>query len=694
MSLDASTGRPYPLGATPCAAGVNFALYSEHAESVTVCLYDAATDGAPARCVRLGERTGHVRHGLVRGLRPGQIYGYRVEGPWSPDSGHRFDRGKILLDPYARAIARVSSWGPDAYSYEADDYPDAAALGRSASFTSNAASAPLGIVTGAEGAGAGFARPRTSWGDTLIYEAHVRGLTKLHPEVAPEQRGTFAGLVSEPVLDHLRRLGVTAIELLPVQHHVDEHRLEKLGLTNYWGYQPLAYFAPEPTYSSVAGAGAVAEFREMVRRFHAAGIEVILDVVYNHTGELGHDGPTLSFRGIDNATYYRLQPDDKRRYVDLTGCGNTLSTGHPAVVQLVLDSMRYWVTQMGVDGFRFDLAAALGRGGGAFDPWSPVFSAIRQDPALRGIKLIAEPWDLKAGGGCELGRFPVEWSEWNCRFRDDVRRFWRGDSGLAPALATRLAGSSDLFGTCGRSPHASVNFVTAHDGFTLADLVSYSGKRNVANGEGGRDGHDGNHSWNCGREGPTSDEEVMALRERQQRNLLATLLLSLGVPMLTSGDEFGRTQRGNNNAYCQDNEVSWVDWSMAHGSPLVGFTAALASLRRTEGVFRKGGFFDGEHDPVTGQKDIAWIRPEGTEISGADWSDPDCSCLGAIYGGTGNPMIALLLNVGGAPCDFALPSGSWILLIDTWTASALPVPHSGRRVRVHERSLVLLREVR
>lgn len=692
MYLAASTGRPYPLGSSPCAAGVNFALYSEHATSVTVCLYDSASDEAPAQLIRLEKRTGHVHHGLVHGLRPGQVYGYRVEGPWSPASGHRFDRRKILLDPYARAIARAPSWGPDSYSYEADEYPDPAALDRDPRFSGNAASAPLGIVTATVAAGGGFDRPGTSWSDTLIYEAHVRGLTKLHPDVAPELRGTFAGLASEPVLHHLCRLGVTAIELLPVQHHVDEHRLEKLGLTNYWGYQTLSYFAPEPTYSSVSGAGAVAEFRGMVRRFHESGIEVILDVVYNHTGELGHDGPTLSFRGIDNATYYRLQPCDKRRYMDLTGCGNTLNTGHPAVVQLVLDSLRYWVTQLGVDGFRFDLAASLGRRGGAFDPWSPLFSAIQQDPALHGIKLIAEPWDLAEGDACQLGRFPVEWSEWNCRFRDDVRRFWRGDSGLAPALATRLAGSSDLFDMRGRSPCASVNFVTAHDGFTLADLVSYTEKRNLANGESGRDGHDGNHSWNCGCEGPSSDEAVLALRERQQRNLLATLLLSLGVPMLTAGDEFGRTQSGNNNAYCQDNEVSWVDWSLAEGSPLVDFAAALASVRRSECSFRQGMYYDGEPDPVTGRKDVAWIRPDGAEIHDAGWSDPDLRSLGAVYRGSGAGRIALLLNPGKEPCDFVLPDGAWTLLVDTWTASARPVPHSGRRILVRGRSLALLRE--
>lgn len=693
MTRDAGRGRAEPLGAAVRDGGVNFALYSEGAAGASVCLFDSPSASAPAAEIRLPSRTGHVRHGFVPGLRPGQVYGYRVEGPWAPERGLRFDPGKVLLDPYARAVARAARWCPDLYSYASDDPPDPAALERPASFSCSAASAPLGVVTRLEPRmDWDSTRPRTRWEDTLIYELHVRGYTKLHPEVPRGLRGTFGGLASEPVLDHLRRLGVTAVELLPVQHHADEHRLEKLGLTNFWGYQPLAWFAPEPAYASADGAGAVAEFRQMVRRFHAAGLEVILDVVYNHTCELGHDGPTLSLRGLDNATYYCLDPEDRRRYVDRTGCGNTLRTRHPAVVRLVLDSLRYWRGHMGVDGFRFDLAAALGRSAGRFDPWSALLVAIQQDPLLRGAKLIAEPWDLEPDDGSQLGRFPHQWSEWNGRFRDDVRRFWRGDAGFAPAVATRIAGSSDLFATPGRSPRASVNFVTAHDGFTLADLVSYSRKRNQPNGEGGRDGEDRNHSWSCGCEGPCSDPAVRALRGRQQRNLLATLLLSAGAPMLVAGDEFGRTQLGNNNAYCQDNEVSWVDWSLLEGSRLAGFVAGLAAVRRSQLRLGKQGFFDGLADPRTGAKDLAWIGPDGAELTASDWSDPGLACFGALYR-TGRPgALLLLINASERERGFRLPGGRWSLLISTAAGRAGPRagPGAAAVVRVEGRSLILL----
>ena len=464
--------------------GANFALFSEHSEAVELCLFDSPCQRRPTQVLPLASRTGGVFHARIAGIKAGQIYGYRVRGPWDPAAGHRFDPCKVLLDPYARAIARPPKWGPEVYSYRSDTYPNPAALDQAGSNLDSGDCSPLGIVVDTAPPPSAASRPGTSWRDTLIYELHVRGMTKLHPEVDPGLRGTYAGLASEPVLEHLRSLGVSAVELLPVQHFVDDHRLAKLGLTNYWGYQPLGYFAPEPRYAAATGAAVAQEFRDMVERFHQAGIEVILDVVYNHTAEQGHDGPTLSFRGIDNASYYRLEPGDRRRYVDYTGCGNTLNTQHPAVVRLVMDSLRYWVEAMGVDGFRFDLAAVIGRTERGFDRRAPLLAAISQDPVLRSVKLIAEPWDLNSHDSMQLGNFPSDWAEWNLRFRDETRCFWRGDAHMVPRLASRLAGSSDVFGLRRRSPQSSVNFVASHDGFTLADLVSYTRKLNSANGEG------------------------------------------------------------------------------------------------------------------------------------------------------------------------------------------------------------------
>ena len=693
MRSTVTPGVPDLLGATTQSAGTNFALFSEHADGVELCLFDAPDAACPSEVIDLPGQTNGVFHGHVGGVSAGQVYGYRVNGPWDPASGHRFDPCKTLLDPYARAVARHPRWGPTVYSYCSESYPDPSALDQTWSRTDSGADSPLGIVIDAAAAIPDTERPRTEWRDTVIYELHVRGFTKLHPDVPAAERGTYAGLASEPVLEYLQGLGVTAVELLPVQHHVNDHWLENKGLTNYWGYQPLAYFAPEPSYSSVPGAGAVDEFREMVRRFHQRGIEVILDVVYNHTGEGGHPGPTLSFRGIDNATYYRLEEEDRRRYVDFTGCGNTFNTYHPAVVRLVLDSLRYWVEVMGVDGFRFDLAVSLGRGRDRYDRFAPLLSAIGQDPVLRAVKLIAEPWDLGSPDGDQLGNFPAGWAEWNRAFRDDSRRFWRGEAGMGPALATRLAGSSDVFGHRQRSPQASVNFVTAHDGFTLMDLVSYNHKRNGANGEGDRDGEHANHSWNCGAEGSSDDPAVLALRGRQRRNLLATVLLSQGVPMLMAGDEFGRTQNGNNNAYCQDNETTWIDWKLAGKDSLVDFVRNLVRLRASDRAFRSTSFFEGITDPTTGLKDVTWLRTDGTEMASSDWQDPDLRCFGMMLPAAGRRSWLILANGSGNAQRFTLPDSQWTVEVDTRS----PRFGEGGRVQhgylVSARCLAVLRTV-
>ena len=690
MSRDVSRGSPYPLGATVEAAGTNFALFSEHAEGVSLCLFDSAEDPAPSETIPLQWQTAGVFHGFVSGIRHAQVYGYRVAGPWDPDRGHRFDSRKVLLDPYARAIAREPRWDPALYAYQANEYPDSSAVDQFPNGLDSSGCAPLGIVVGPPAQAEVHERPRTAWRDSVIYELHVRGFTKLHPDLSPVERGTYKGLGSEPVLEYLKGLGVTAVELLPVQHSVTEHRLRNLGLANYWGYQPLTYFAPEPRYAATGGLGAVDEFREMVRNIHRAGIEVILDVVFNHTGELGHDGPMLSFRGIDNATYYRLDPADRRKYLNYTGCGNTFNTHHPAVLRLVLDSLRYWVETMGVDGFRFDLAATLGRTSEDFDRWAPLFAAIRQAPALQGVKLIAEPWDLKPEDGDQLGNFPRGWSEWNRCFRDDVRRYWMGRDSRASALATRLAGSSDVFRHRRRKPQASINFVTSHDGFTLADLVTYERKRNDANGERGRDGEDWNHNWNCGAEGPSSDPEILALRERVRRNLLATLFLSQGVPMLVAGDEFGRTQSGNNNAYCQDNPTSWVDWTLAKGSSLAEFVRDLARIRAAEPAFRRESFFAGAVDPESGRKDISWIRPDGTDALASEWSSGGLECFGAEIAGRRGRRYLMLCNPTAEPCGFQLPAVEWSVLIDTSIPDAAGAVLPGTSYEVGTRSLVLL----
>ena len=644
-------GRPYPLGATWDGRGVNFALFSEHATAVDLCLFDSPEAGREAATYRLTEHTDQIWHGYLPAILPGQLYGYRVHGPYDPAQGHRFNPHKVLLDPYAKAIGRTIDWGDEMFGYRIGD-PD-----RDLSFDDrdNAASALLAAVVDPAFTWGDDRHPRTPWHETVIYELHAKGFTELHHAVPEPLRGTYAGLASEPVIRHLRHLGVTAVELMPVHHHAYDRHLVDRGLSNYWGYNTSAFFAPNIRYAQTATpTGSVREFKMLVRNFHAAGLEVILDVVYNHTAEGSELGPTISFRGVDNAAYYRLSAEDPRYYVDYTGCGNTLNMRHPRVLQLIMDSLRYWVLEMRVDGFRFDLASALARELHAVDRLSAFFDIIHQDPVLSQVKLIAEPWDL-GEGGYQVGNFPVGWAEWNGRYRDGVRRFWKGDSGMVSELATRLAGSSDLYGWSGRRPYASINFVTAHDGFTLRDLVSYNEKHNEANGEGNTDGESHNLSWNCGVEGPTDDPSVLATRERQQRNFLATMAISQGVPMLCGGDEMGRTQQGNNNAYCQDNELSWVHWDLSPAEQdLLAFTTYVLALRRAQPVLRRRRFFQGRAIRGHGVEDIVWYRPSGREMDDAAWSAPFTRSFGVWLSGTaieeqdedGEPITGDSLYVG------------------------------------------------
>ena len=548
-------GRPYPLGSTWDGSGANFALYTENAEKVELCLFSDPEAESESSRIMLPETTDRIWHAYLPDLLPGQVYGYRVYGPYQPQEGHRFNPNKLLLDPYAKSIARRTRWADDLWGFRVGD-PEG---DQSYDDRDSAAYAPLGAVIDEAFTWGDDRPPRIPWNDTIIYELHVKGFTKLHPDLPEHLRGTYAGLGSDTVVRYLRSLGITAVELLPVHHYLDDRHLVERGLTNYWGYNTLGYFAPEPKYSSSATQDTLREFKTMVRNLHRAGIEVILDVVYNHTAEGNHLGPTLSFRGIDNASYYRLQSEDPRCYQDFTGCGNTFKMRNPWVLRMIMDSLRYWVLHMHVDGFRFDLAATLARELHEVNMLGAFFDIIYQDPVLSQVKLIAEPWDL-GEGGYMVGNFPTLWSEWNGKYRDSVRKFWTSEEGRISEFATRLAGSSDLYEWSGKRPHASINFVTCHDGFTLADLVSYERKHNEANGENNRDGDENNHSTNCGVEGPTDDPAINALRAKKQRSILATLLLSQGVPMLFGGDESGRTKQGNNNAYCQDNEIAWVSW--------------------------------------------------------------------------------------------------------------------------------------
>ncbi|HXG19510.1 MAG TPA: glycogen debranching protein GlgX [Methylomirabilota bacterium] len=700
-------GQPYPLGATWDGRGVNFALFSEHATTVELCLFDGPDGNRETARIRMPEQTNQVWHVYLPGIRPGQLYGYRVHGPYEPKAGHRFNPAKLLLDPYARALAGTGQWSDAVFGYTIG-HPDAD-LSRDERNSAN--SVPKCVVIDPTFHWGNDVFPRTPWHKTLIYELHVKGFTARHPDVPQPLRGTYAGLTCPEIIDYFHSLGVTALELLPVHQCLVEKHLLDRGLTNYWGYNSIGFFAPDVRYAGSGVRGQqVTEFKTMVKTLHREGIEVILDVVYNHTGEGNHLGPTLCFRGIDNAAYYRLTPDDRRYYMDYTGCGNTLDMTHPRALQLIMDSLRYWVLEMHVDGFRFDLASALARELHAVDRLGAFFDIIHQDPVLSQVKLIAEPWDL-GEGGYQVGNFPVLWAEWNAEYRDAVRRFWKGDGGLAGALAYRLTGSSDLYERNGRRPYASINFITSHDGFTLHDLVSYNEKHNDANGEGNRDGHDHNLSWNCGVEGPTNDPAVVALRARQQRNFLATLLLSQGVPMLQAGDEIGRTQYGNNNAYCQDNALSWLDWNLDQSQQeLLEFTRLLSRLFHRHPVLRRRKFFQGRHIHGSEVKDLAWFRPDGHEMTDEDWLNWHTRCLGMLLAGDAieeldargtrimDQTLLLLLNAHYEPLSFVLPAYQtavqWEVVVDTREATGRgrrAVLAGGARYFLDARSLALLR---
>jgi isoamylase len=689
-------GSPVPLGATWDGTGVNFAIWSEHATAIELCLFDVEEPGREKERIRLRERTDQVWHARVAGLAPGALYGYRAHGPYMPREGHRFNSAKLLLDPYARAISGSVTWhdallggrGP------ADVEPD----GRdSAPYTARSVVVDSAFDWGDD------RPPATPWHRTVLYEAHVKGLTARHPELPPALRGTYAGLGAPPVTDYFRDLGVTAVEFLPVHHAVSERALVARGFTNYWGYNSIGYFAPDSRFASAGSRGEqVTEFKGMVRALHRAGIEVILDVVYNHTAEGGRRGPTLSFRGLGDGAYYWLDPADGAAYVDWTGCGNSWHTPHPRALQLVMDSLRYWVQEMRVDGFRFDLAPVLARTGlGDVNLYAPFLGTIRQDPVLAGVKLIAEAWDVGPDGYL-VGRFPAGWAEWNGRYRDTVRRFWRGDAGQAADLGFRLTGSSDLYAASGRHPAASVNFVAVHDGFTLADLVSYERKHNAANGEENKDGTDDNHAWNCGVEGPTTDPAVLALRERQMRNFLATLLLSQGVPMLAHGDEVARTQSGNNNVYCQDGPLSWIAWEPSPAADAQrAFTRRLIALRRAEPVFQRRTF--------STARGLTWMRPDGKEMTSADWSEPATRALGLLLRGdridevdeAGEPIVGatflVLLNAGAGAVPFIVPAppgaARWATVLDTrqWEPPTAAALAAGDTFTLAERSLAVLR---
>ena len=666
-------GLPYPLGASWDGKGVNFALFSAHAEKVELCLFDRSGQYEQARII-LPQYTDEVWHCYLPEIRPDQLYGYRVYGPYDPAAGHRFNPNKLLLDPYAKALAGHVRWSDVVFGYRVGSPREDLAFDR----RDSARHMPKCRVVETAFTWNDDRQPHTSWEETIILEMHVRGFTIKHPQVELHDRGTFAALAAPAIIDYLVELGVTAVELLPIHAAVSERHLASRGLSNYWGYNTIGFFAPDPRFLP---GGAIAEFKTAVKRLHEAGIEVILDVVYNHTGEGNHLGPTLSFRGIDNLSYYRLQ-DDRRFYLDFTGTGNTLNFDHPRVLQMVMDSLRYWAIEMHVDGFRFDLCTTLARENGDYSQGAAFLDAMRQDPAMARVKLISEPWDL-GPYGYQLGNFPPGWAEWNAQYRDTVRRFWKGDAGLVSEMASRVAGSSDIFGYRGRRPWASINFITAHDGFTLQDLVSYDSKHNEANGENNRDGHDPNFSSNCGVEGPTGDPEIVSLRDRQKRNLLASLLLSLGVPMLLAGDEIGHTQGGNNNAYCQDNDISWLEWEniRPEDEALREFVRYLVHLRRQHRVFSRPRFFRGEVVSEDGLKDITWVTPAGVEATGEDWENQVALSLGYVLCGAAGEFFTrggqrdvdesffVMMNAYYGDLEFRFPQLStpllWEALVDT-----------------------------
>jgi isoamylase len=695
-------GGPYPRGATWDGEGVNFSLFSANADKVELCLFDSSGRHEVQR-IELKERTDEIWHCYLPEARPGLLYGYRVHGPYRPEEGQRFNPNKLLIEPYAKRLEGALLWSDAHFGYRLG-HPKA---DLSFDKRDSAAGTPKCRVVDPAFTWGDDRPPRVPWHDTVIYEAHVRGLTMRHPGVPPQLRGTYSGLATAPMIEHFQRLGITALELMPVHAFVDDRTLIEKGLRNYWGYNTVGFFAPERRYSA---SGQTSEFKTMVKTLHSAGIEVILDVVYNHTAEGNELGPTLSLRGIDNSAYYRLSPGSPRHYMDFTGTGNTLNLQHPRVLQLLMDSLRYWVQEMHVDGFRFDLASALARELYDVDRLGSFFDTIGQDPVLSQVKLIAEPWDI-GSGGYQVGNFPPGWNEWNDKYRDSMRAYWKGDERLIGEFARRFTGSADLYEASGRKPHASINFITAHDGFTLEDLVSYNEKHNEANGEGNRDGVDHNRSWNCGAEGPSGEATIRALRAQQKRNLMATLLLSQGVPMVLGGDELGHTQRGNNNAYCQDNELSWLDWELDEDQEaFLEFTCGLIAVRRRHPVFSRRRFLQGDTVTADGLREIIWLSPDGREMTRADWGVPYARCLGLYLAGAaierrdlrGKPVtdnnFLLLSNAHHEPIPFALTGPlaqkTWWTVLDT--AAQAPFVQrrleAGGRYPLQGRSLALLRE--
>jgi isoamylase len=702
MTMRVWPGRPYPLGATWDGIGVNFALFSANAQAVELCLFREDGDVAETAKIQLSERTDQVWHCYLPDARPGQYYGYRVHGPYEPARGLRFNPAKLLIDPYAKAITGAIKWSNDLFAYRIGPTLD----DREPDPDNSAGGVPKSVVIDSAFTWGDDAPLNVPYNRTVIYECHVKGMTMRHPDVPAELRGTYLGLCSDPMLEYFQGLGVTALELLPVHQFVVDRHLAERGLTNYWGYNSIGFFAPDVRYATRGLGNQVYEFKTMVKTLHQAGLEVILDVVYNHTGEGNHLGPTLSLKGIDNAAYYRLEPDNPRFYTDFTGTGNSLNMQHPRTIQLVMDSLRYWVDEMHVDGFRFDLAPVLARELYDVDKLSAFFDIMQQDPTLARIKLIAEPWDV-GPGGYQVGNFPVRWTEWNGKYRDAVRKFWRGDAGEVSEMASRLAGSSDIFSGSDRGVYASINFITAHDGYTLRDLVSYEQKHNEANGENNQDGHNDNLSRNWGVEGDTDDPKVVELRYRLMRSFLATLAFSQGVPMLSHGDELARTQGGNNNAYAQDNEITWVNWDLSEGQQkLNAFVRKLLTLRQAHPVLRRRHFFRGA--PVSGsdQKDVTWIRPDGKELTDVDWRNPGARVLGMLIDGAATDEVderghavsgdtlLLVLNAGDTPVSFTLPAlpgeaKIWVTMVDTARDEVAVV--SGTALNVEAHALMLVR---
>lgn len=707
MTIERWPGVTNPLGPSWDGQGTNFTLFSEHATQVDLCLFDE--QGHETR-IPLSERNNFVWHGYFPGIGPGQRYGFRVDGPYEPKVGHRFNRHKLLIDPYAKALMGDVQCSPEIFSYRVDDADEDLSFSR----MDDAHRIPKAVVIDGTFDWQGDRLLRTPWHETVIYEVHVRGFTQQHPHIPANLRGTYAGLAHPAAIAHMKSLGVTAVELLPVHHyHANPGHLANTGLRNYWGYDSLSYFAPYSGYSAdQTSGGQVNEFKQMVKALHAAGMEVILDVVYNHTGEGNHLGPTLSLRGIDNLSYYRTQEDDPRFYMDFTGCGNSLNVQHPQVLKLIMDSLRYWVLEMHVDGFRFDLASALARELYEVNNLASFFDIIHQDPVLSTVKLIAEPWDL-GEGGYHVGNFPLLWSEWNGKYRDTLRDFWRGSGTTLAEFAYRFTGSSDLYGDDGRKPNASINFITAHDGFTLRDLVSYNEKHNLANHENNRDGESHNRSWNCGAEGDTNNPQILAIRARQQRNLLVSLMLSQGVPMLLAGDEMGRSQQGNNNAYCQDNPLSWIDWSLAdRNADFLKFCQQLIQFRHDHQVFRRRDWFQGREIHGSGVDDIGWFNPDGSEMDDAQWSDYSLKSISIFLNGQelnrpglkGERILdncfLVLFNDYHDPVDFEIPyplrAMEWQLKINTQHAHLIengPLYTGNSTVAVVEQSLILLQRL-